>query len=219
MLISEVSPIDYRGVNFLNIDGTESLIDRIIELPLRNACKTFTRKGIETVMSSANKTNILKPGETRTEKEDVYGKGQELYYPRPTFEDAGKGYVWIMLNFNTLSEENREWLFALEERKGKDGEPVGEKGVWFIEPDAFSIFGHLRAEPNSKFYKKRIILGYNGDLYPRQTVMLRMPVDEKTTVEEVDTYFTNLAESFKEQKREEKEGSKNNGRFWLDNEL
>ena len=33
--------------------------------------------------------------------------------------------------------------------------------------------------------------------------MLRMPVDEKTTVEEVDAYFTNLAESFKEQKREE----------------
>ena len=215
MLISEVSPIDYRGVNFLNIDGTESLIDRIIELPLRNACKIFARKGIETVMSSANKTNILKPGETRTEKEDVYGNGQELYYPRPTFKDAGKGYVWIMLNFNTLSDENREWLFSLEERKGENGEQIGEKAVWFIEPDAFCIFGHSKAEPNSKFYKKRIILGYNGDLYPRQTVMLRKPVDETTTVDEVDRYFTKLAECFKEQKREEKECSKDKGRFWM----
>ena len=42
---------------------------------------------------------------------------------------------------------------------------------------------------------------------------------KKTTVEEVDTYFTNLAKSFKEQKREEKESSKNKGGFWLDNEL
>ena len=45
--------------------------------------------------------------------------------------------------------------------------------------------------------------------------MLRMPVDETTAVDEVDRYFTKLAECFKEQKREEKECSKDKGRFWM----
>ena len=64
MLISEINPIDYRGVNLLNMDATTKYIDGIIELPLRNACKIFKQKGIETVMSSANKNNILSLGET-----------------------------------------------------------------------------------------------------------------------------------------------------------
>jgi len=204
MLISEVNPIDYRGINFLNIDGSESIINRVVELPLRNACKIFKNKGIETIMSSANKNNVLKPGTPRIEKEDVYGDGQQFLLNRPTYKEAGKGYAWIMLNFKTLSEENREWLFSLEEKKDEKGETVGEKGVWFVEPNVFLPFGKLKEVQSPKFYEKRIILGYNGDLYPRYAVILRMPISETTTVEEVDAYFSKLAESFKTQIKDKK---------------
>ena len=140
MLIREIEPNDYRGINLLNIEKPESLMERIIEPPLINACKIFKDKGIETVMSSANKNNVLKPGEKAKEKEDVYGNGQQWLLNHPTYEDAGRGYAWIMLNFQTLSEANREWLFSLEERKSENGEPIGEKAIWFIEPNNFSNY-------------------------------------------------------------------------------
>lgn len=203
MLISEIKPIGYRGVNLLNNDSPESLMERIIELPLRSACRIFRNKGIETVMSSANRNNVLKPGEKALEKEDVYGNGQEYLLNRPIYEDAGKGYAWIMLNFQTLSDENREWLFSLEERKGENGEPIGEKAVWFVEPSRFSFY-NSQGVTLPKFEEKKIILGYNDGLYPRQTVILRMPINEGTTVEEVDEYFSRLAESFKTQIQEKK---------------
>ena len=196
MLIKEIEPNDYRGINLLNIDKPESLMERIIEPPLLNACKIFKNKGVETVMSSANKTNILKPGEKAKEKEDVYGNGQQWFLNHPTYEDAGRGYAWIMLNFQTLSEANRDWLFSLEERKDENGEPIGEKAVWFVEPNNFGIFNTKKGVDSSKFNEKKIILGYNDGLYPKQTVILRMPISENTTVKEVDEYFSTLAESF-----------------------
>ena len=63
MLISEVEPIDEIGVVLLNKDNPDEFIDKFVELPLRKACRIFLKKGIETVMSSANKNNLLKPGE------------------------------------------------------------------------------------------------------------------------------------------------------------
>lgn len=204
MLIKDIEPNDYRGINLLNIDKPESLMERIIEPPLLNACKIFKNKGIETVMSSANKNNLLKPGEKAKEKEDVFGNGQQWFLNHPIYEDAGRGYAWIMLNFQTLSEENRDWLFSLEERKNENGESVGEKAVWFIEPNNFAIFNSKKGAISPRFDKKKIILGYNDGLYPRQTVILRMPINDETTVEEVDEYFSKLAESFKSQIPEKK---------------
>ena len=89
-----------------------NIIDQIVELPLRKACKIFKQKGIETLMSSANKNNILKPGECPIEKEDVYVSIEKLFENR-NFLEAGRGYAWIMLNFNTLSDENNDLLFNL----------------------------------------------------------------------------------------------------------
>ena len=85
-------------------------------------------------MSSANKNNVLKEGEQPIEKHNVYGSGQQYQKDRPTYEEAGRGYAWIMLDFNSLSDENKDWLFSLEERKGTNGEPVGEKAIWFVHP-------------------------------------------------------------------------------------
>ena len=198
MLISEIKPIDYRGVNFLQMDATTNYIDGIIELPLRNACKIFKSKGIETVMSSANQNNLLKPDEKAFERDDLLER--QTPDVRPTYESVGRGYAWIMLNFDTLSEENKEWLFSLEERKNEKGEPIGQKAVWFAHP--YEIPKHL--QKSEKFEKRHVLLTYHDGLYPKSSVFLRMPLEEGTTVEEVDEYFSNLAECFKSQIPEKK---------------
>ncbi len=195
MLISEIRPISDRGMNFIKMEAEESYINGKIELPLRNACKIFKAKGIETVMSSANQNNILKPGELPFEREDLL-KVQEPNV-RPSYEMAGKGYAWIMLNFDTLSEENKKWLFSLESRNN------GEKAVWFVHP--YTMPKHL--QKSEEFEKRCMLISYHDGLYPKSSVFLRMPITEETTVEEVDCYFTKLAESFKEQKQEKKKGT------------
>lgn len=226
MLIKDIEPIDKAGVNLLKHDNPNMLINEIIELPLRKACEIFRKKGIETFMSSANKNNVLKQGEKRIEKEDIYVKSEnatieQMLKPPALFYEAGKGYAWIMLDFDTLSDENKDWLFSLEERKGSNGEKIGEKAVWFAHPsemgnleysirigkcDKESLREVLQEEeiPQNvefdkrlaEFEKRHIVL---MGVYSMQTVVLRMPIDEQTTVEEVEEYFLKLAKSFKTQ--------------------
>lgn len=208
MLIKEIAPIEDFGTNLLKKENSDEIIDKIIELPLRKACRIFKQKGIRTVMSSANKNNLVKPEEKRTEKEDV--KGKALFLNPATlkslvnFRDAGRGYAWVMLDFDSLSNENKDLLFDLEERKDSQGNPIGEKGIWFLYGDYYSEFIGRQNENDKtlkKFNEKSLVLNYN-DAYQRRTVVVRMPIDEKTTVEEVESYFAKFAESLKEQKQE-----------------
>lgn len=221
MLVSEVEPIGDIGINLLQEKNPKNIIDKSIELPLRNACKIFLEKGIETVMSSANKNNVLLKGEKTTERQDVYEK--QWVYPSPTFEDAGKGYSWIMINFDSLSDSNKDLLFSIEERTGKDGQKIGEKIIWFVHPCIMGnldykiktgqySYEYLRTileeeeipqnievdERLAKFEKRHVVLRYNNR-YPENTVIIRMPINEATTVDEVDKYFTNFAKSFENQ--------------------
>lgn len=50
----------------------------------------------------------------------------------------------------------------------------------------------------AKFEKRYVVLRYNNR-YPENTVIIRMPINEATTVDEVDKYFTNFAKSFENQ--------------------
>ena len=229
MLISEIEPIIDKGINLLYADNPEQKIDNIIERPLREACKIFRRKGIETVMSSANKNNITKPGESPKEKEDIIIKDEFFYLldERPSFEDAGVGYAWIMINFDTLSDENKDIFFKLEEIKGPNGEMRGEKAIWFVHPTKIknlemqlklgeidydfllSVTGKGERIPPRmeidkrlvKFEEKAIILSYNNR-YPESVVIIRMPVNAKTTVKDAEGYFCKIAEMVKEQQVE-----------------
>lgn len=205
MLIKDIKPIDRFGINLLKTNNPDELIKELIELPLQKPCAIFREKGIETCMSSANANNIMPFGKRRIEKEDVFGKGQEWYFPRPTFEDAGRGYAWIMLNYNSLSKVNKNFLLSLEQKKGKKGEMVGGKAIWFVEP-SIVMFDCLddKNSPDlegEEFKKRRIILSYN-DRYASQSVFLRMPINKTTTVEEVEDFFTQFARSFETQVRE-----------------
>ena len=179
-------------------------------------------------MSSANKNNILKEGEKPIEKEDLYGTTtlEDLLMPTPMFDMAGKGYAWIMLDFNSLSDENKDLLFSLEEKKTKNGINIGGRRIWFVHPyEMTNIEYKLRIGeydieflrncgvpedqiPNNvqidekliEFEKRHIVLGYGG-IYPTQSVFLRMPVNEQTTVDEVELFFSTLANNFKNQTR------------------
>jgi hypothetical protein len=214
MLISDIEPIG-EATTDLFVEESNDLIDRIIELPLRKACKLFRDKGIETIMSSANKNNVLEDGKSPTEKDDVYGtleKLMESHY----FTEAGNGYAWIMLNYNSLSDENKKMLFELEKKD--------ERLVWFVHP--FEMNGNieygLRSGKFTKEYlkqalgKEQIPEGIEYDpsleefdkrhvvlLYPwevtTEAVMLRMPIDKTTTVEDVDDFFVKITECFKRQ--------------------
>ncbi len=171
--IKDIEPNASIGRNLLKAEDGDEIIDLIVEKPLRKACKIFRAKGIETVMSSANRKNVLPQGVKPTEKEDVRGK--EYFLNRPTFEDAGKGYAWIMLNWDSLSKANRDILFLLEERKGNNGDNVGEKRVWFID-DGRSLLLICRRESednetNRKFKERSFSLSYN-DRYPDNVVIL-----------------------------------------------
>ena len=218
MLIKEIEPINGVGVNLLEKD-TIDIIDQVVELPLRKACKIFKQKGIETVMSSANKNNVLKPGENPIEKEDIYGTVEKLFETH-TFLEAGYGYAWIMLNFNTLSDENKDLLFKLEEQK-----EIGEKLIWFVHPTEmkgnieYSLktgkydYDYLKLilseneipkkievdEKLIEFEKRHIVLLYPWPDSSTESVFLRMPINEQTTVDEVEQYFVNFAEYFKDQ--------------------
>lgn len=231
MLISEIKPIDKMGTNLLERTDAEEVISEIIELPLRKACLAFRKKGIKTLMSSANKNNVLHQGEEPIEKENLYKtKDGDTIISPVMFDEAGKGYAWIMIDFNSLSDENKDWLFKLEERRDKNNAKIGEKGVWFVQPceiqnleyglkvgkydyeflkqtvSKTDIPQNVRFDKRlAEFHKRHIVLAYNWAMYSLQTVILRMPVNEQTTVEEVEQYFIQLAESFKEQVKQKEE--------------
>ena len=226
MLIKEIEPIDKPGINLLKEYDAKSIIDQIVELPLRKPCKILLEKGIHTMMSSANKTNVLKNGEKPIEKEDIYNS----VFDMPLFTEAGKGYAWIMLDFESLSDENKDFLFSMEERKDQNGNKVGEKAIWFAHPfEVGSIEYGLRIgkytyeelkecipedqipanisldERLVEFEKRHIVLVYYPDIGSTQAVILRMPINEQTTVQEVEEYFSNFALNFKNQMKKAKQ--------------
>lgn len=220
MLIKEIEPIGEASVCLL--DESSDIIDRIIELPLRDACRIFRDKGIETVMSSANKTNLVDDLEKVIEKEDIGNNPFETHM----FYEAGKGYAWIMLNFETLSDENKNLLFALEQEKDVVGNPIGQRRIWFVHPSEMSgnieyglkigkfNYDYLKMclpeeeipygievdDSLIEFEKRHITLLYPWTDSSQCAVFLRMPINSETTVEEVDGYFVEFAKNFYNQK-------------------
>ena len=202
MLVKEVKRCGKIGRNLLKDKSPEEKIEMIIEKPLQKACKACVNKNIETVMSSANCKNILKPNEKRIDKKDVLENHKTKLLQN--FYVAGKGYVWLMINYNTLSDENRKILFDIEEKYGEDC-------VWFVKScynefkNAIRKFFRLKPLVETfddtyadLFKQKQLIIMYNNR-YPRRSVFIRMPVDETTTVEDVEAYFDEILGKLKEQ--------------------
>ena len=184
MLVSEVKPIGKVGKKRLENKKAEEIINTIIEKPLQ-----------KTSMSSANRKNIVKKGKKSVKRADVLELMKQE--KTQTFLQAGKGYAWIMINYNTLSDENRKILFSLEET-------LGEDTIWFIKSCYVEFMNKIRKpfrlKPMvenfddmyaDKFKERQLILMYNNK-YPRRAVFIRMPIDENTTDKEVETYFDGI---------------------------
>lgn len=195
MLVKEVKPIGKVGKNLLENKNAEEIIEILIEKPLQKACIKCKEKNIETVMSSANKNNIVKKNKKRINKTDVIEIAKQE--KTQTFLQAGKGYAWIMINYNTLSDENRKILFSLEKE-------LGEDAIWFVKSNYVEVINAIRKcfklkeivetfddKYAQKFKEKQLILMYNNR-YPRRSVFIRMPIDENTEIEEVDLYFSEI---------------------------
>ena len=195
MLVSEVKRIGKVGKNLLENKNAEEIIEIIIEKPLQKACKHCKSKNIETVMSSANKKNIVKNNKDRINKKELVERIKQNKLQN--FTHAGKGYAWLMINYNTLSDENREILFNLEKE-------LGEEIIWFVKENYTDTMNpirkRLKLKPiiqkfNDKFaseFKKRQILLVYKNKYPTRNVFIRMPIDENTKVEDVEEYFDRI---------------------------
>ena len=202
MLISEIKPIGKFGKNMLENEDADELIYKIIEKPLQNACKACKDKNIETVMSSANKNNIMTRKQKRINKlelKQMLQKNKLL-----NFEYVGKGYAWIMINYNTLSDENRKRAFDLENE-------LGEDSVWFVKENYTDAKNFIRRKLKLKeveqvfddkyadeFKKRQLKLVYKNT-YPSRNIFIRMPIDETTKVQDVDLYFKQIISKFEEQ--------------------
>lgn len=195
MLVSEVKPIGKVGKNLLQDKNADEMIELIIEKPLQKTCKKCKQKNIETVMSSANKKNIVKPNMKKIAKSDVLELANK--HKMQTFLQAGKGYAWIMINYNNLSDENKEIFFLLEKE-------LGEDVIWFVKSNFVDCMNVIRKKLKLKlltetfddkysdeFKKRQILLTYNNN-YPRRCVFIRMPISETTTTEDVELYFDKI---------------------------
>lgn len=203
MLVTEVKKIGKVGKDLLENKNSDEIIETIIEKPLQKACKQCKEKNIETVMSSANKNNIVKKNKKRVNKKDVLEDINN--HKLLNFYKAGEGYVWLMINYNTLSDENKKIFFDLEEE-------YGEETIWFVKSNYVEAMNSIRKKLRlkllvekfddkyaEKFKEKQILLMYNNN-YPRRCVFIRMPIDENTDVEEVEEYFSKIISKLKNNK-------------------
>ena len=197
MLVSEVKPIGKVGKNLIENKNSDELIELIIEKPLQKACKKCKEKNIETVMSSCNKKNIV---QNKCFINDVKNNKSKM----KSFEDLGKGFAWLMINFNTLSVENRKILFSLQEK-------YGENSICFVKSNYVEVINPIRKffrlnelvenfddEYSKEFKNKQILLMYNNR-YPRRSVFIRMPIEFNTSIEDVEIYFDNILQCLNSQ--------------------
>ena len=102
VLVLDVEPINFNG----QIKLDDMSLYMCIERPVRETCKALSDKGIMTLMSSAN-TNDVK---TRYTKIDTYrhlsGFGDGHF-------NIGNGYAWVMIDWASLSQENKQLFTQL----------------------------------------------------------------------------------------------------------
>ena len=203
MLVCEVKRNLSNGKNLLETDNPNLIIDKLVEKPLQKACKEFKYKNIETCMSSSNKSNILKSEKKYVTKKEILNKAQK--HRLQTFLQAGKGCAWIMINYNTLSKENKEIVFSLKDK-------LGEDIIWFVKPTFANFYKKLQNffkqndvvlssgdEYDKKFEDEQLILMYNTNQYPGRSVFIRMPIDNKTTIKDVEDFYDKITEKFVKQ--------------------
>lgn len=226
MKILEVDRIDGDSVQITSADD----LDKIVELPLLESCKMFYELGVGTVMSSCNKFDVLNKDIPRrknvTFRDRLYrdwsfSNGYAwILLDFKTLSPENQKKLLSLCDENSFSlveklPENGRKAF-LDLCKLNDTKPSNKELIEFITiprtngaggilPKLIDLEEKLDSQnprPNDPIYvefynKKRTLFLYP---YISHGVLLRYPLNNETTVDEVDSYFVELANTFSSQK-------------------
>lgn len=103
-LVKDVICFPYDGEIPLDDETMQKLC---LEKPVRKACLDLRDSGINTLMSSANANNILNKDESVDESRIYIGQNDPWV--------IGNGYAWIMLDWDQLSDANKQYLMSIKE--------------------------------------------------------------------------------------------------------
>ena len=153
MLVKDIKPINFDGE--IDISDVNSL-SMCIELPVRDACSKLNQKGIKTLMSSANQNDV----EKRYEKINRYSNHPSEHY------NIGNGYAWIMIDWETLTPENKSILINL--KIGNTPIPLTEKEknnlihnckLNNIDPNQSELIAFFEVVDERVLYENRHMIG------------------------------------------------------------
>lgn len=198
---------------------SEDDIDEIIEAPLRKPIKEFNRKNIITIMSSANEINF------KWLDED----GNDMYQTKKDFDAVkfsyGNGFAYIILDYDSLSDENKAIINELyDELNPNEIKPTYEKPItaeqsyngnkkviyaihqkeksfhaWKIDSEeTYKLLTNEPEDTSERTFFERGDFVYTTP-YTERSVIIRYPVTEETTAEEVENYFLKICSKLKGQ--------------------
>ncbi len=174
--VTDIEPI---WAKYVPIYSEEDLKD-VVELPLLNACKDLFRKNIRTIMSSCNKFNIIGLDKYAEDKEE--GQNMKFKY------SYGEHYAWIMIDYDSLSEENKSVLANYRSQQE-------DRFLYSIKYDDALKDSSLDFKEN---YKESLYTPHHKD----RIIVMRYPLSKDTTGKEVNDYFVSITSSLKPQKEE-----------------
>lgn len=199
LMVKNIEPIVEGTIDFINSYDC-------IEEPVRDAVKILNDSGFNTIMSSANYRNV----DTRFEKKkDFYGS-----------YTMGNGYAWILVNYATLSSINKDIInkmnsgeIPIELDKNAqsclasncevNGVQISQKEIVKFYRAIRNPFGQRRkikpsvliprCEEDKYFINNHNVIFHSVGL-PNDGMMvaLRYPLNEKTTVDDVRSYYAKL---------------------------
>ncbi len=197
--VKDIDTLPFMGQ--INLDD-EIMQKLCIERPVRKACKFLTSNGINTIMSSANKCNVESRNKPVDESKLYIGQGDPWV--------IGNGYAWIMLDWNELSDANKQY-FINEVRNNSDFVKLYE--YIDVPRDIALQYGYDHSKMinglninyqtgDDDYDDNKVILFGNNSLnnyddaeHSRvKTVVLRYPVNETTKVNEVEEFFMDFSE-------------------------
>lgn len=176
--VENVEPIWADSVTILY----ESDLEKVVELPLLEPCKELFRKNIRTIASSCNKFNVMGLGN--------YGNDERVGKYIKNSMGIGEHYAWLMIDYDSLCEENRKVLESIYESNNDL--------ILYSVDDSFLLFGadeKFREKCNKGVVNKHPHYGY-------RVVTLRYPLNENTTSKEVSNYYINIVNKLKKEDKE-----------------
>lgn len=211
-----------KRISQKNSDG----YDLFIEYPVREACRMLNEKGIKTIMSSANREDALSKEVPETKNGTLY-IGQNVHYPIGN----GYAWIMIDYKSLTAENKNiinglNNGEITIELSEEAQRRFVNNCVINNVNPHQSELVKLYRVVDYNYYERQKMInlyrraqpgqevdpfnlranvllhsnsLSYNGVDY--QAVVLRYPIDEATSVEEINEYFINIANQLQENLR------------------